>query len=41
MITGQKTRQKNALSMQSGKYWLKVASIGSKWRVLGFTRQFS
>ena len=28
IITGQKTRQMNALSMQSGKYWLKVASIG-------------
>ena len=41
IITGQKTRQMNALSMQSGKYWLKVASIGSKRRVLGFTRQFS
>ena len=32
IITGQKTRQMNALSMQSGEYWLKVASIGSKWR---------
>ena len=41
IITGQKTRQMNALSMQSGEYWLKVASIGSKWRVLGFTRHFS